>query len=136
MAKTPVTLKVDDFKDREVAEVTYNFTQATDKEGQMSGIPRGGKINIKVKAMNDGNNELLTWMLNATMKKNGSLVFMKTTDGSDMKKIEFEQAYCVEFTEHWEDQVEGGTDLAHYEEIILSCRRIKCDSATYQNQWA
>ena len=50
MAKTPVTMKVDGYKDREVLMVTYEFEQATDVEGQMSGIPRGGKIQVRVKA--------------------------------------------------------------------------------------
>ena len=54
MAKTPVKLEVDGYKEREVMMVKYEFDQATDVEGQMSGIPRGGKINIRVKALNDG----------------------------------------------------------------------------------
>ena len=53
MAKTPVKLEVDGYKEREVMMVKYEFDQATDVEGQMSGIPRGGKINIRVKALND-----------------------------------------------------------------------------------
>ena len=48
MAKTPVKLEVDGYKEREVMMVKYEFDQATDVEGQMSGIPRGGKINIRV----------------------------------------------------------------------------------------
>lgn len=52
MAKTPVKLEVDGYKEREVMMVKYEFDQATDVEGQMSGIPRGGKINIRVKALN------------------------------------------------------------------------------------
>ena len=44
MAKTPVTMKIDGYKDREVMMVYYEFEQETDVEGQMSGIPRGGKI--------------------------------------------------------------------------------------------
>jgi len=44
MAKTPVSMKIDGYKDREVLKVTYEFDQATDVEGQMAGIPRGGKI--------------------------------------------------------------------------------------------
>ena len=54
MAKTPVTMKIDGYKDREVMMVNYEFEQETDVEGQMSGIPRGGKITVRVKAMNDG----------------------------------------------------------------------------------
>ena len=47
MAKTPVTMKIDGYKDREVMMVYYEFEQETDVEGQMSGIPRGGKIIVR-----------------------------------------------------------------------------------------
>ena len=61
--RTPVTLKVKDFAEREVILVNYKFNQETDREGQISGIPRGGQVTIRVKALNDGNPELLSWML-------------------------------------------------------------------------
>ena len=60
---TPVQLSVTDFETREVMMIDYQFTQTVDREGQISGIPRGGRITIRVKAMNDGNNQLLQWML-------------------------------------------------------------------------
>ena len=60
---TPVKLEVKDFEEREVILVDYKFNQSTDVEGQISGIPRGGQVTIRVKAMNDGNNQLLQWML-------------------------------------------------------------------------
>ena len=60
---TPVTLEIKDFAPREVIMVDYKFDQATDREGQIAGIPRGGRLQIRVKAMNDGNNELIAWML-------------------------------------------------------------------------
>ena len=63
MAKTPVAMKIDGYKDREVLKVTYEFEQETDVEGQMSGIPRGGKISVRVKALNDGTPDLLAWMV-------------------------------------------------------------------------
>ena len=56
---TPVTLEVKDFAAREVLLVDYKFNQETDVEGQMSGIPRGGKIQVRVKALNDGTPDLL-----------------------------------------------------------------------------
>ena len=48
MAKTPVSMAIDGYKEREVLMVTYEFNQATDVEGQMAGIPRGGKIRVRV----------------------------------------------------------------------------------------
>ena len=35
MAKTPVAMKIDGYKDREVMMVNYEFEQETDVEGQM-----------------------------------------------------------------------------------------------------
>ncbi|MBQ6155816.1 MAG: hypothetical protein IJK22_04360 [Bacteroidales bacterium] len=130
MATTPVQLKVDGFTDREVMMVTYSFNQATDTEGQMAGIPRGGRITVRVKALNDGNPDLLKWMTSPNLGKNGSIVFNETKTGNQMKTIEFTDGYCVDFVEYWEDK------MGHYEEITISCREIKNGPVTYHNQWA
>jgi hypothetical protein len=137
MATTPVTLKVDGFADREVAEVTYSFNQSIDKENQPAGPPRGGKIKLKVKALNDGNVDLLNWMLSKSLAKKGLIVFMNSSDvEKKMKDVEFEGAYCVDFTEHWEDlSGKGDSSLAHWELIELSCQKIKNGPITFENDW-
>ena len=81
MAKTPVAMKIDGYKDREVMMVNYEFEQETDVEGQMSGIPRGGKIQVRVKALNDGTPDLLAWMTERNLPKNGSIEFLETKTG-------------------------------------------------------
>ena len=137
MAKTPVNLKVDGFVDREVADVTYSFTKGTDKEGQPTGIPRGGKIILKVKALNDGNCELLGWINDTGAGKKGSIEFMDPKDNKKkMKSVDFENAYCIEFSEHWEDKGDNAEELAHYEVIIISCQKITNGSVAYENEWA
>ena len=130
MATTPVQLKVDGFTDREVLMVTYAFNQATDPEGQMAGIPRGGRITVRCKALNDGNPDLLKWMTSPHLAKNGSVIFNETKTGNLMKTIEFTDGYCVDFVEFWEDRA------GHYEEITISCREIKVGPVSYHNQWA
>ena len=130
MAKNPVELKVDGFAEREVMMVTYSFNQATDVEGQMSGIPRGGKIIVRVKALNDGNPDLLKWMTSPNLAKSGSVIFNETKSGNKMKEIQFKDAYCVNFIELWEDQ------KGHSEEITISCRSISNGPVTYENKWA
>ena len=135
MAKTPVTLLVDGFKEREVAAVSYTFEQTTDKEGQTTGIPRGGKIIIKVKALNDGNCELLNWMCDKALSKDGKIEFMNSSDATKkMKDVEFKGAYCVEFLEHWEDTTKAEA-LAHWEQITITCKELKNQSVEYQNDW-
>ena len=130
MAKTPVTMKVDGYKDREVMMVTYDFDQATDVEGQMAGIPRGGKIRVRVKAMNDGTPELLAWMVERNLPKNGQIDFLETKTGKAMKTIKFTNGYCVDFDEKWEDK------MGHFEEIVISCKTIEVGSVKYENDWA
>jgi hypothetical protein len=135
MAKTPVSLEVDGFKPREVAAVSYAFTQASDKENQTTGIPRGGKIKIRVKAMNDGNCELLSWMIDSSLSKDGKIVFMNSSDvKKKMKDVEFKGAYCIDFKEHWEDTTKA-EDLAHWEEITITCKEITNQSVTFENEW-
>ena len=123
-------MKIDGYKEREVMMVTYEFDQATDVEGQMSGIPRGGKITVRVKAMNDGTPELLAWMIERNLPKNGQIDFLETKTGKAMKSIKFTNGYCVDFDEKWEDK------MGHFEEITISCKAIEVGSVKYENDWA
>ena len=138
MATTPVTLKIDGFADREVAMVTYSFNQAIDKENQPSGIPRGGKIVVRVKAMNDGNVDLLKWMTSKSLAKKGSIIFMNSSDtDKKMKSVDFEGGYCVDFVELWQDTLADQKDapLSHWEEITIVCKKIVNGPITYENEW-
>ncbi len=130
MAKTPVKIEIDGYKEREVMMVTYEFDQSTDVEGQMAGIPRGGKITVRVKAMNDGTPDILAWMVERNLPKNGVITFMETKTGKVMKTIKFTNGYCINFDEKWEDKV------GHYEEFVISCQKIEFGSVVYENDWA
>ena len=111
--KTPVTMKVKDFAEREVLLVNYDFSQETDREGQVSGIPRGGRLKIRVKALNDGNPELLGWMLSPNDPRDVEIAFENTVDGKAMKSLKGTGCYCVHYKEYWGDGEE------HYEEVTI-----------------
>jgi len=137
MAKTGVTLKVEGFKDREVSEVNFSFQQAIDKEGQPTGLPRGGKITITVKALNDGNCELYNWMIEKSLAKNGGIEFVVLD--KMQKAILFKNAYCIDFVENWKDSTKVDSkesDIAHTEKITITCKEIINQSVTYANEWA
>ena len=127
---TPVTLEVKDFAQREVMLVDYKFEQATDREGQIAGIPRGGKITVRVKALNDGTPDLLAWMIERNLPKNGTITFNETKTGKAMKSIKFTNGYCVNFEEKWEDK------MGHFEEITITCKQIEIGSVKFENEWA
>lgn len=126
---TPVKLEVKDFEAREVIMVDYKFDQAVDVEGQIAGIPRGGRILIRVKAMNDGNNQLLQWMLAPNDPRDFKITFLSTVDGSTMKTIEGNGCYCVDYVEKWEEGQE------HFEEIEVVCQTLKNGPVEFNNPW-
>ena len=126
---TPVQLAVQDFEPREVILVDYAFTQATDIEGQIAGIPRGGRITIRVKAMNDGNNQLLQWMLAPTDPRDLKVTFSNTIDGTTMKEIEGKGCYCIHYVEKWEDGEQ------HFEEMQIVCQELKNGPVSFENPW-
>ncbi|MCQ2329036.1 MAG: hypothetical protein MJZ93_00570 [Paludibacteraceae bacterium] len=129
MAVTPVKIEIEGYKPREVLMVTYEFDQSIDTEGQMDGIPRGGKITIRLKTLNDGSPDLAAWMLEAHLAKNGNITFNETKSGKKMKEIKFEGAYCVGYQEHWKDKEDS------YEEIEITCKKIDFGGAVYENDW-
>jgi hypothetical protein len=88
-----------------------------------------------VKARNDGNYELLNWMIEKSLAKDGLIEYMNSMDASKkMKDVKFKEAYCVEFLEHWEDTTKP-EDLAHWEEITITCKEIENQSVIYTNTW-
>lgn len=130
MAKTPLTLTIDGFKEREVLAFSYEFNQETDIQGQMTGIPRGGLLCIRVKALNDGNPDLFSWMIAKDLAKNGVVTFNETKTGKKMKDVKFTNGYCVDYLEDFEDNV------GHYEEIKVTCQMIEFEGkVTFENAW-
>ena len=126
---TPVTLTVKDFEPREVLMVDYKFDQAVDREGQIAGIPRGGRVKIRVKAMNDGNNQMVQWMLSPNDPRDMTLTFYNTVDGSTMKEIKGTGCYCVNYIEKWEDGEE------HFEEMDIVCQVLENGPVAFNNPW-
>ena len=126
---TPVLFEVKDFAPREVLMVDYKFTQATDREGQIAGLPRGGIITIRVKALNDGNAQLMQWILNPTDPRDVNIKFQNTIDGKDMKTLKGTACYCIHYKEYWADKEE------HYEEVNIVCQKLENGPVVYDNPW-
>lgn len=126
---TPVQLSVSGFETREVMLIDYAFSQTVDIEGQISGIPRGGKVTIRVKALNDGNNQLLQWMLSPNDPRDMTVTFYNTIDGSTMKELKGTGCYCVNYVETWEE----GED--HIENLEIVCQTLTNGPVGYENPW-
>jgi len=121
-------------REREVTSITYSLNQTVDKDGQVTDVPRGGLIVMRMKALNKYNAKLFDWMCDKSRVEKGKILFHDTTTGVIMKTIWFEDAYCVNYVEHWSDDT-AGVDIAHWEEITISCRIISQEGITHVNGW-
>lgn len=130
MATKVVTFKAEGITEREVLYVRYELNQPTDVEGQPIGTIRGGKIFLKVKSNDDGNSDLLEWMCDTYMSKNGSVSF-SNCQGGEMKRLDFKEGYMVEYAETYDNK----NEIQQYEEFTISCKEISVGGARHNNRW-
>lgn len=125
-----VTLNADGIAEREVMYVRYELNQQTDVEGQPTGTTRGGKIYIKVKSNLDGNSDLLEWMCDTNMSKNGTISYPNGA-GGEMKHLSFKKGYMVEYTETYDNK----NEIQQFEEFTITCKEIQVGNARHNNRW-
>lgn len=130
MATRTATISADGIQEREVIFVKYELNQNTDVEGQPTGTTRGGKITVKVKSRDDGNTDILEWMIDTYMSKSGTISF-PNREGGEMKHLSFKEGYVVDYAETYDST----NDLLQYEEFTISAKEIQVGNARHNNRW-
>ncbi len=130
MATRTATISADGIQEREVLFVKYELNQQTDVEGQPTGTTRGGKISVKVKSNDDGNTDILEWMIDTYMSKSGTISF-PNRQGGEMKQLTFKEGYVVEYAETYDST----NSILQYEEFTISAKEIAIGNARHNNRW-
>ena len=130
MATRTATISADGIQEREVIFVKYELNQQTDVEGQPTGTTRGGKITVKVKSNDDGNTDILEWMIDTYMSKSGTISF-PNRQGGEMKHLSLKEGYVVEYAETYDST----NSLLQYEEFTISAKEIAIGNARHNNRW-
>ena len=130
MATRTATISADGIQEREVLFVKYELNQNTDVEGQPTGTTRGGKITVKVKSNDDGNTDILEWMIDTYMSKSGTISF-PNRQGGEMKHLSFKEGYVVEYAETYDST----NELLQFEEFTISAKEIQIGNARHNNRW-
>jgi len=130
MATRTATINADGIQEREIIFVKYELNQQTDVEGQPTGTTRGGKITVKVKSNDDGNTDILEWMIDTYMSKSGTISF-PNRQGGEMKHLSFKEGYVVDYAETYDST----NDLLQYEEFTISAKEIQIGNARHNNRW-
>jgi len=130
MATRTATISADGIQEREVLFVKYELNQQTDVEGQPTGTTRGGKITVKVKSNDDGNTDILEWMIDTYMSKSGTISF-PNRQGGEMKHLSFKEGYVVDYAETYDST----NDILQYEVFTISAKEIQIGNARHNNRW-
>ena len=136
---------------RNVLEYSYQFDCPTDKENQLSGIPRGGRLTVKLDAPTKTDNsnktfDLFSHMINRTNVKDVTLTIMEpAAPKTVLKTLVLGDSYIVKYKENWKDIKDGKGESSNTEEIEITWKTFtwydgtngagKTDGVTYDNYW-
>jgi hypothetical protein len=109
----------------------YELEQQTDIEGQPVGRTRGGKITLRVRTPKDGNTDIVEWMCDTNMSKDG-VITIPALSGGDLKTIQFSDGFVVSYSETFDRRQE----LILFEEFTISAKIIKIGNAVHNNNWS
>lgn len=110
---------------------SYTLVQPTEeKTNRPTSSVIGGTIECWVKSTED--NTFWEWMCDPTMRKDGSIELYKMNEDSPLRTLEFQKAYCVEFTEAFNFTGEDGPTTQHFK---LAARSMKILEVEHNNEW-
>ena len=118
-----------DGEELNILDCSFTFQQDVDYTNRPSAKPRGGQISVLIES--NSKTDLLDWMISPTQTKSGEIVFYRRDNMSSLKKLEFVDAYCVEYTERF-NSVDSSPLQIH---MVLSAKEVKVKGATFVNNW-
>lgn len=109
--------------------VTFQIDQAIDKFGRPSSIAKGGKIDIELFTVED--DVIIDWMVHPVKTLNGSINLYEADNETKLKEIQFENGYCIEYTEIFEQS----TSENLVTKLTISAEKLSIGNIDLDNQW-
>jgi hypothetical protein len=128
MSSFAATFKLDG-NDFPVISCVYSFGQALDAKGQPSSDIQGGNISLQIAASDDSS--IIGWMIDPNGKKNGSIVFKRADQDSTLKEIQFEEGFCVGYSESFTANSTNPMTIT----LNISAKKISVGDATLEKKW-
>ncbi|MGB4843307.1 MAG: type VI secretion system tube protein TssD [Ferruginibacter sp.] len=113
-----------------VLTVEYAITQPVDSNNRPNGRVRGGIIDLTVES--GANFELIQWVAEHSMVRNGKIDFYRRDSTSVVKSVEFTDAFCIYLKEIFIS--EGAHPMVT--KVTLTARELNIQSSTILNTWA
>ena len=118
-----------DGKKFKVRHCNYSLHQNLDENGRPTSNVMGGTVDIEVESSDD--DTLINWMIDPVGKKSGSVMFSKTDEEGEMKKIEFEDAFLTSYSE----SMDTLSNAPMVENLIISAKKLTSNGVAHENVW-
>lgn len=105
----------------------FGFNQDTDGRGRATSTIRGGIINVTIRGIDDS--EIIQWMVNTGMQKNGKITFSGVTSTGPARKIEFFNAFLISYHESFANE----SDIII--QLVISAHRLQISGVDHENLW-
>ncbi len=112
-----------------VLECTFAFEQGADHTGRPSQKPKGGQIELLIESTNK--TDFLDWVISPTMTKSGQLIFYKRDNLSSLKTVDFSDAFCLSYIEHFN----ASDNEPLKTKVVISAKDITVSDTTFSNNW-
>jgi hypothetical protein len=109
--------------------VTIEIEQIADQFGRPSTAAKGGKIEIELFSVED--DVIFDWMVHTKKTLNGSINLYEADFETKLKEIKFEDGYCIEFSEHFEE----AADNSLVTRFKISAEKLSIGNIDLDNQW-
>jgi hypothetical protein len=109
--------------------VSVEIEQEADQFGRPLTVPKGGKIEIEMFSVED--DVIFDWMVHTKKTLNGSINLYEADFETKLKEIKFEDAYCIEFSEQFDDGAEDNL-LTTFK---ISAEKLSIGNIDLDNQW-
>ena len=109
--------------------VSIEIEQVADQFGRPSTAAKGGKIEIELFSVED--DVIFDWMVHTKKTLNGSINLYEADYETKLKEIKFEDAYCIEFNERFDEASEDNLVT----KFKISSEKLSIGNIDLDNQW-
>jgi hypothetical protein len=109
--------------------VSMEIGHATDQYGRPSSATKGGKITVELFSVDD--NTFFDWAIHPGKTRDGTINLIKADNESKVKEIKFENAYCTEYIEVFNDTLEKSLVTR----CIISAEKLSIGNIELDNKW-
>jgi hypothetical protein len=109
--------------------VSVEIEQTADQFGRPSTAAKGGRIEIEMFSVED--DVIFDWMVHTRKTLNGSINLYEADFETKLKEIKFEDAYCIEFSERFDEASEENLVTR----FKISAEKLSIGNIDLDNQW-